>query len=305
MKKIIKLLFGLLIPMSVSGQLTPATNHYVLNPLTINPGYAGNRGVMNVAAFYRKQWVGIKGAPETVSLALDAPVANDKLGLGLIILNDKIGVTKETQFNTNYAYRIEVGKGLLSLGLGAGVLITNTAWSKLVVLDQGDEYYLTDSKVFTVPNFSFGAYYTIDNFFAGLSIPKLVGQKFDYDKNKYLLKNNFNDYIYMLNAGYMIDLSPKVKFLPSTLLALSLGDKILYDINAHFRIMDRFWIGASYRNNRSVTGLFQFQLTNQLKFAYSYDFDFNKLKTFSSGSHEVMLRYEFRYKIDAISPLNF
>lgn len=291
--------------MSVSGQLTPATNHYVLNPLTINPGYAGNRGVMNVAAFYRKQWVGIKGAPETVSLALDAPVANDKLGLGLIILNDKIGVTKETQFNTNYAYRIEVGKGLLSLGLGAGVLITNTAWSKLVVLDQGDEYYLTDSKVFTVPNFSFGAYYTIDNFFAGLSIPKLVGQKFDYDKNKYLLKNNFNDYIYMLNAGYMIDLSPKVKFLPSTLLALSLGDKILYDINAHFRIMDRFWIGASYRNNRSVTGLFQFQLTNQLKFAYSYDFDFNKLKTFSSGSHEVMLRYEFRYKIDAISPLNF
>ncbi len=291
--------------MSVSGQLTPATNHYVLNPLTINPGYAGNRGVMNVAAFYRKQWVGIKGAPETVSLALDAPVANDKLGLGLIILNDKIGVTKETQFNTNYAYRIEVGKGLLSLGLGAGVLITNTAWSKLVVLDQGDEYYLTDSKVFTVPNFSFGAYYTIDNFFAGLSIPKLVGQKFDYDKNRYLLKNNFNDYIYMLNAGYMIDLSPKVKFLPSTLLALSLGDKILYDINAHFRIMDRFWIGASYRNNRSVTGLFQFQLTNQLKFAYSYDFDFNKLKTFSSGSHEVMLRYEFRYKIDAISPLNF
>jgi type IX secretion system PorP/SprF family membrane protein len=305
MKRIKELILWLLIPLSVSGQLTPATNQYVLNPLTINPAYAGNRGVLNIAAFYRRQWVGIKGAPETVSLAVDAPVSNDKMGLGLIIVNDKIGVTKETQFNANYAYKIDMGKGVLSLGLGAGVFMTNTAWSDLVVLDPGDEYYLIDSKVFTVPNFSFGTYYSINNFFAGLSIPKLVGHKFDFDKNKYVLKNNFSDYIYLLNAGYLFDISPKVKFFPSTLITFSPGDKIIYDINAHFKFMDRLWVGASYRNNRSVTGLVQFQLTNQLKFAYTYDFDFNKLSTFSSGSHEVMLRYEFRYKIEAISPLNF
>ncbi len=305
MKRIKELILWLLIPLSVSGQLTPATNQYVLNPLSINPAYAGNRGVLNIAAFYRRQWVGIKGAPETVSLAVDAPVSNDKLGLGLIIVNDKIGVTKETQFNTNYSYKIDMGKGILSLGLGAGVFMTNTAWSDLVVLDQGDEYYLIDSKVFTVPNFSFGTYYSVNNFFAGLSIPKLVGHKFDFDKNKYVLKNNFNDYIYLLNTGYLFDLSPKVKFFPSTLISFSAGDKIQYDINALFRFMDRLWFGVSYRNNRSVTGLVQFQLTNQLKFAYTYDFDLNKLSTFSSGSHEVMLRYEFRYKIEAISPLNF
>lgn len=305
MKHIIKLLFGFMIPLSVSGQLTPVTNHYVLNPLTINPAFAGNRSVMNIAAFYRKQWVGIKGAPETVSLTMDTPVANDKIGLGLIVISDKIGVTKETQFNTNYSYKIEMGKGVLSLGLGAGLFVTNTAWSDLVVLDEGDEYYLIDSKVLTVPNFSFGSYYSNNKFFAGLSIPKLIGQRFDFDKNKYVLKNNFKEYLYLLNTGYLVDVSPKVKFLPSTMIALSMGNRILFDVNAHFRIMDRFWLGASYRNNRSVTGMFQFHLTNQLKFAYTYDFDFNKLRTFSSGSHEVMLRYEFRYRINAISPLNF
>lgn len=305
MKRIKELILGLLIPLSVSGQLTPATNQYVLNPLAINPAYAGNRGVMNIAAFYRKQWVGIKGAPETVSLTLDAPVSHDKLGLGLMLVNDKIGVTKETQVNTNYAFRIAMGKGTLSLGLGAGILMTNTAWSKLVVLDQTDEYFLIDSKVFTVPNFSFGTYYSNNNFFAGLSIPKLVGQKFNFDKNKYILKNNFSNYVYMLNAGYLFDLSQKVKFLPSALVSISSGEKVTYDINALFRIMDRFWIGSSYRSSKAVTGLIQFQVTNQLKFAYSYDFDFNKLRTFSSGSHEIMLRYEFRYKIEAISPLNF
>ncbi|HNR41584.1 MAG TPA: type IX secretion system membrane protein PorP/SprF [Bacteroidales bacterium] len=305
MKYIVKLLSGLLIPLSLSGQLTPVTNHYVLNPLTINPAYAGNRGVVNIAAFYRRQWVGIKGAPETASFTVDGLFANEKLGLGLIAITDKIGVTKETQFNTNYAYKIEMDKGVLSLGLGAGILITNTAWSDLVVLDPGDEYYLADSKVFAVPNFSFGSYYSNNKFFAGLSIPKLVGQRFDFEKNKYVLRNNFKEYVYLLNTGYLFDLSPRVKFLPSTLVALSINNKILYDLNAHFRVMDRLWLGASYRNNRSVTGMFQFQLTNQLKFAYTYDYDFNKLRTFSSGSHEVMLRFEFRYKIDAISPLNF
>jgi type IX secretion system PorP/SprF family membrane protein len=277
----------------------------MLNPLSINPAYAGNRGVFNIAAFYRKQWVGIKGAPETLTLAMDAPFSDDRMGLGLIIASDKIGVTKETQFNTNYAYRLNLKKGTLTFGLGAGIYITNTAWSDLVVLDPGDEYYLADSKTFVVPNFSFGASYSVKNYFAGFSIPKLIGQKFDFNKNKYVLKNSIKDYMYMFNTGYVFDISPGTKFFPSALITYSPVNKILYDINAHFKFMDRLWVGASYRNDRSVAGMFQFQLTNQLRFAYTYDFDFNKLRTFSSGSHEVMLRYEFRYKVEAISPLNF
>lgn len=303
--RIFKILFCLLVPLNLSAQLVPVTNQYMLNPLSINPAYAGSRGVFNMAAFYRKQWVGIKGAPETTTLAMDAPVSGERIGLGLTILSDKIGVTKETQFNTNYAYKINLKNGILSFGLGAGIYITNTAWSDLVVLDPGDEYYLVDSKVFIVPNFSFGTYYSVNNFFAGFSIPKLVGQKFDFNKNKYVLKNNFSDYMYMFNTGYVFDVSSKLKFYPSALITYSADNKILYDINAHFRLMDRLWIGSSYRSNRSVASMFQFQLTNQLKFAYTYDFDFNKLRTFSSGSHEVMLRYEFRYKVEAISPLNF
>ena len=305
MKRIIKILIYLIIPLSLSGQLTPFTNQYVLNPLTINPSFAGNRGALNIAAFYRKQWVGIPGAPQTMTLAVDAPMLDDKLGLGLIIISDKIGVTNATQFNTNYAYKINVGDGILSLGLGAGVILTHTAWSDLIVLDPGDDYYLIDSRMFVVPNFSFGTYYSNRNYFAGLSIPKLLGYKFNFDKNKYVLNNNPDEYYFLLNTGYLFDISPKVKFLPSSLIAFSPGDKLLYDINAHFNFVNRLWIGASYRNNRSIGALIQFQLNNQVKFGYTYDFDFGSLRTYSSGSHEIMLRYEFRYKVEAVSPLNF
>ena len=305
MRKIIKILFLLLIPASVSGQITPLTSQYVLNPLVLNPAAAGNRGVLNVAAFYRKQWVGVKGSPETMTLITDAPFRDDRMGLGLIVMSDKLGITKETHIKADYSYKVAVGTGTLSFGLGAGIAVTNTAWSKSIVLDPEDDLILTDDKGFVVPAFSFGTYYSDQRYFAGFSIPKLLGYKFDTDKKKYVISNNMGEYYYLFNTGYLLDLSPGLKFLPSALIAFSPGDKLLYDVNANFRIMDRFWFGASYRSNRAIIGMLQIQLNDQIRFAYTYDYDFAKLRTFSSGSHEVMLRYEFRYKVQAISPLNF
>ena len=305
MKTIIKVMFFLLIPEGLFGQLTPVTNQYILNPLTINPAYAGNRGALNIAAFYRRQWVGIPGAPETMTLAIDAPLLDSKLGLGLMITNDKIGVTRETNFSTYYAYKINMGEGNLSLGLGAGMIITNTAWSDLTVHDPGDEYYLLNSSVFVVPDFRFGVYYYNKNYFMGISIPKLLGNKFDFNKDKYTLKFNPGQYNYLLNTGYVFSLSPKLKFFPSTLVTISPGEKLLYDINAHFILFDRVWLGATYRNNSSFAGLLQFAINNQLRVAYTYDFDFNELRRYSNGSHEIMIRYEFRYKINVVNPLIF
>jgi len=305
MKRIIKSLILLLIPLSLAGQLTPVTSQYVLNPLSINPAYAGNRGALNIAAFYRRQWAGIPGAPETMTLAADAPFLDSKLGLGFSITNDKIGVTKETHFLTNYSYKINMDKGSLSLGLGAGLITTNTAWSDLVVLDPGDENYLTNSRVFVVPDFTFGAYYLNQNYFAGLSIPKLLGYKFNYDKNKYTLMVNPGKYNYLLNAGYVYTLNQKIKLFPSTLITISPGEKLLFDLNAYVSLNDRIWAGVSYRNGRSLGALCQFAINNQFRVAYTYDFDFGKLGQYSNGSHEIMIRYEFHYKVNAVSPLNF
>jgi type IX secretion system PorP/SprF family membrane protein len=305
MKRIIKSLILLLIPLSLAGQLAPVTSQYVLNPLSINPAYAGNRGALNIAAFYRRQWAGIPGAPETMTLAADAPFLDSKLGLGFIITNDKIGVTKETHFLTNYSYKINMNKGSLSLGLGAGLITTNTSWSDLVVLDPGDENFLTNSRVFVVPDFTFGAYYSNQNYFAGLSIPKLLGYKFNYDKNKYTLMVKPGNYNYLLNAGYVYTLNQKIKLFPSTLITISPGEKLLVDLNAYVSLNDRIWAGASYRNGRSLGLLCQFAVNNQFRIAYTYDFDFGKLGQYSNGTHEIMLRYEFHYKVNAVSPLNF
>ncbi|MFZ2285569.1 MAG: type IX secretion system membrane protein PorP/SprF [Bacteroidales bacterium] len=305
MKKIVKTLILLLVPVSLAAQLTPVTDQYILNPLTINPSYAGSRGGLSVAAFYRQQWVGISGAPRTMSFQVDAPVLSNKLGLGLFVVNDQIGVTRQTELMTSYAFRINLGGGVLALGLGAGLVATNTAWSDLIVLDPGDEYYLIDSRVFIVPDFSFGVYYNVKNYFVGFSVPRLLGYQFDFDRNKYSLKVEPGQYNYILNTGYLFSLGQKTKFMPSALLSYSIGDKFLYDVSAHFIMNDRLWLGATYRSTSSVTALAQFAINNQFKVAYSYDFNFGTLGNYNNGSHEIMLRYEFRYKVDVINPLIF
>lgn len=301
----LKVLPLLLIPFSLSGQLTPVSNQYILNPIVINPAHAGSNGLLNIAAFYRKQWIGVAGSPETMTLAIDGPLLDSKLGLGLLISSDKIGVTKESRLNTIYAYRIKRGEGMLSFGLGAGLIATNTAWSDLVVVDKEDSHYLSDSRVFIVPDFNFGVNYRYHNYFAAFSIPKLLGYNFNFNKNKYTIQVNPEQYNMLFNTGYRFSLSSDVKFLPSVLVSFSPGKELVYDINAHFSFFDRFWAGFSYRNNRSMSGLMQFSVNNKLKLAYIYDFDFEDLSRYSNGSHEIMFRYEFRYKLDAVNPLNF
>jgi type IX secretion system PorP/SprF family membrane protein len=298
-------LYAIFFFQGIHGQLAPVTDQYILNPQTMNPAYSGSRGALTMAAFYRRQWVGLKGAPETLTLAADAPMKEGRVGIGLNISTDKIGVTRESSFNTNYSYTVVAGDGKLSLGLGAGLLATNTKWSELTVLDPGDDLYLVDSKVFVVPDFSFGIYYTQKNYFAAASIPRLLQYKFNFDKNRYSLKANAGKYNYLFHTGYLFDIGEKSKFLPSVFLSISPGNKLLFDLNAHFGIYDRMWVGASYRSNKSTAILFQFMINNQLKAAYSYYFDFNRLGNYNNGSHEIMLRYQFLFKADVVNPLIF
>ncbi len=295
--------FFLLLPLALIGQLNPVTNQYVLNPLTINPAYAGNRGSLNIATFYRKQWVGIAGAPETLTLTGDASFFDKKVGFGLILISDKVGVTRENHILTNYSYKILLGKGMISFGLGAGVIITNTAWSDLVVIDPGDELYLAGSRLLVVPSTSFGTYYSRGNYFAGFSIPKLISYKFI--KNKYSSSVDLNQCNYMLSMGYLFSVAEKVKILPSTLIAYTPSQNMQFDLNVHVNFLNRFWAGISYSSINSVSGLLQFQANNQLKIAYTYDFNFGQLRTFNNGSHEIMLRYEFKYKVNVANPLIF
>lgn len=298
----------LFIGMKAYAQFSPTDNLYLLNPLLLNPAYAGSKGALNMMSIYGQKWAGIEGAPRELTFSIDAPVFDNRLGLGLVVKSSQVGVVRENQLVSNYAYKISSGRSTLSFGLGAGVIMTNTNYSELVVIDPGDERYLADAKLFAVPNFSFGVYYENETFFAGLTIPRLLSFKYDYANNKYLFNNKFSNYSYHLNTGMKIEISPDINFHPSAMLRYSLipaNAKFQYHLNAGFSFFERFDLGASYQSQGTVSAMAQFNISRQLGVAYMYDFQISELGNYSNGSHFIMLSYIFNYELDAVNPLMF
>jgi type IX secretion system PorP/SprF family membrane protein len=151
-------------------------SQYVFNGLLINPAYAGSREVLSATVLYRNQWVNIPGAPKTGVFSLDSPVKNQKVGLGLNMVFDKIGVTTRTSVSGIYSYKLYFEQSSLSFGLQAGVGFFNTNNSEVNYSNSSnaDPAFMTDYHM-VVPNFGFGTYYHSDRFFAGFSIMNILG----------------------------------------------------------------------------------------------------------------------------------
>lgn len=275
---------------------------YMFNPLALNPAFAGSRNVVSATALYRNQWSGIKGAPETTTFTIDAPINDKKIGLGLQVFNDKLGITNTTGIVASGAYRIRMDKGTLSFGL-QGSLANFRANYQNVALDQtgtNTDMAFQDNVNKTMFNIGTGIYYNSDKFYVGLSAPQLVPGKL---ASTPLSKQEIHLF---LTAGVVFNLNDDFKLKPSILIKEVKGAPIEGDLNAMFWIKDVVGIGAQYRTNADVSGLLEVQATPQIRIGYAYDHSITTLQTFNSGSHEIMLRYEFGYvKNKFISPRFF
>src|SRR5436190_22214619 len=121
MKKNIFTLLLILSPCLLFAQQDALVSQYMFNGLVLNPAYAGTHKYANATSQYRKQWVNFNGAPTTQIISADGPTKSKKVGLGLLLANDKIGVSKQTEIYGNYSYHLDLSsKTRLSMGLRAG-----------------------------------------------------------------------------------------------------------------------------------------------------------------------------------------
>ena len=66
---------------------------FMYNKLGLNPAFAGNHEQVALSAIIRNQWIGFEGAPVTQSASLNAPLASQKIGLGLNLTRNTIGIS--------------------------------------------------------------------------------------------------------------------------------------------------------------------------------------------------------------------
>jgi len=264
----------------------------------VNPAYAGVRGTPSLTALYRKQWVGIDGAPTTFTFSADAPIRNQKMALGVNLVQDKIGISNNLMLNLIYAYHIRFANdGKLSLGLQAGINQFKADYSSVETsLTPGqidDAFGYSTTSIF--PNFGFGAYYYTGKFFVGAGVPKMIKNNLSGTNSPTLdftsYPNRQNRHLFV-TTGYTFDLNPEWALKPSMMLKGVHGAPLELDVNLMTWWKEMLGVGLSYRTADAVVAMVQLQVKDELQFGYAYDMTISQFAGSNSGSHELMLRYE-------------
>lgn len=287
----------------------PVYSQYLQNGLLINPAYAGTRGALSAFMSYRLQWMGIPGAPVFQSISLNAPMKNDKVGLGIMAQFMKFGFTRSQSIYVSYAYHIKLKTGRLSFGLKGGFDRSNTDYSGILTTTKNDPVFVANDKPYFLPNIGAGMYYVADKLFAGISIPSFLSYRKNSSSGSVEAYHSFNNYDVIFSAGGLIIISDVLKFKPSVMIDYSLEKTkrlTQFDINGNFIIGDLIWLGGSYRTSEQVAvGILQVQLNPQFMFGFSYDYPAGRMNSYSKGSSEFILRYEFGYKVSSANPRYF
>ena len=294
-------LFGLLTLMllgHLNAQQDAQFTQYMYNTIVVNPAYAGSRDVLGISLLHRSQWVGTDGGPNTQTLNINGPFSK-RVGLGLSIIHDEIGnnTNQNTNFDATFSYTVLTSDtGKLAFGLKAGGHLLNIDFSRLrnynaSISPVGDSDLY---KKFS-PNIGAGIYYHTPKFYVGLSVPNIFEtQHFQNSTNgaTSIARERMNWY---LISGYVFDLNPNLKFKPAFLFKGVQGVPFQADFSANFLINEKFSLGAAYRLNAAVSGLFGFQMNRQFMLGLAYDREVSELGAtrFNDGSFELFLRYEF------------
>jgi type IX secretion system PorP/SprF family membrane protein len=272
-------------------------SQYMFNGLVLNPAYAGSKDYAAVTAMFRKQWTGFPGSPVTQSVSIHGPLKNRNIGLGLMISNDHIGVTNQTDVYGSYAYHIQMNNAKLALGLQFGVSYVKSKLSDLTVWDSNDPVFELNTQTNLLPNFGAGIYYYREKFYAGISVPHLM----NYDPDRTLgieVKDAFRQTRhYYFSSGIVIAVGSDLNIKPSVLVKYVDGAPIQYDLNINFLLNNILWVGASYRSKDAIVAMVEYQINKKFRFGYSYDVTLSRLRSYETGSHEIMLGYDFGYNI--------
>ncbi len=249
---------------SLQAQQDPIYASYMLNPLTINPAYAGSNNMLNASLQFRTQWAGLDANPTTLNFSSHMSTFRNKLGVGIMVVKDQLGDTKNTEFQGLVSYKIPLNTASLSFGMQTGFIRYETDPSSLTIRDPGDPAFveLTESKF----NTGVGVLLKSDNYMFGVSVPRLLpatvsqgGQSIELYKQAYYF---FGSYAWLLNEN--------IRFKPSVLLRGTAGSPLSYDINATMTFKEMYTAGLFTRNFNTY-GLIAQVMVDKFRFGYVFE----------------------------------
>ena len=267
MKKRLLLIASILVASLTSqAQIDPLYAQYLNNPLLINPAYSGLNNNLNAGITYRKQWAGFDGSPTTYNVNAHTSLVDNRMGVGLIVLKDNIGVNSNTEVHGTYAYRLDLGDRYFSFGLQAGVISYKSINSELNPFDKNDPAFSTNQN-FTKPSFGAGVILHSERYFFGLSVPRMLKAQVTVSDVEAEL---YSQHYYAM-GGYVFYLNEHIRLKPSVLFKSVKGSPISTDVNFAINLEEKYTAGIYTRNLNAYGLIAQMKLGGSYRFGYAFE----------------------------------
>jgi type IX secretion system PorP/SprF family membrane protein len=275
----------LLICLIGNAQQDPLYSQYLNNPILLNPAYTGSNQQWQTTAGYRTQWSGFEGNPTTLNFSSHLSLVDNKVGIGLIAIQDKIGEVKNTEFNLSYSYRLEVTDNkYLYFGLSTGMMRYNSDPGLLNLQQQDDPAFAFTN------NFQFntgaGLMFKTEQYMVGFSVPKLIPTSITEDDQTIQVYNQH----YYLFGVFTHNFNERVMLKPAVLLKGTSGAPLSVDVNINVVFEQSYTLGLLTRNLNTFGLLAQAKL-KQYRFGYVFEIPTDKSIGQRFYSHEVSLTY--------------
>lgn len=276
-------------------QLTdPIFTQYMNSMQTINPSYSGMWDKIGIQVFTRQYYVGHDKAPLVSSVSMYKPVKNENNGLGVDIVDERLGYEEKLTITANYAYQVKLDwHTYLRLGVKAGFVNYANLLTKYR-LDPDytpDDAFQKDVHMYFMPAWGVGALVYTRDYYVGLSVPQIINNDFQANRNNFSSLANVR-YAYLL-GGYFFGRQRQVRFKPTAMIKAAFNQPIQADVSANFLFFDKFWIGGMYRSNNTVAVITQFVMLPNIRFGYAAEFPFGReIWKYQAGTHEFRVVYE-------------
>ncbi len=279
MKKIIPIVLFIAVLSEARAQQDPLYSQYFNNPMLINPAFAGSFERLYAGLGYRSQWSGMDGAPTSFNFNSHLSLMENKVGVGALIVQDKLGDTKNTQFGAAISYRIKLTNSTFSFGMLPS--FTQYATDGNVLVLNPDRLFGT----YTVTSFNIGAGALLQNerYTISFSVPRLLANTANLDGiNVQTYSQNF--YLY---GSYNINLNERIQFRPSVLLRATGGTPVSADVNANLVFSQKYMAGLFTRNVNTYGVLVQ-AVMDKYRLGYIFEVP-GKSSALNFNTHEVSL----------------
>ena len=291
MKRFFFALLALIAAENTWAQYDASFAHYWAMEPSFNPATVGKEAKLNVVGAYAIQLAGFEHNPQTMYAAADMPfyAMGAYHGVGVQLMNDKIGLFSHKRLALQYAYQKRLFGGKMSLGVQAGMLGETFDGTILEVEDTSDPAFSTSSVNGTGFDLAAGIYYQARSWYVGISALHLNSPVVALGETNELSI----DPTYYFTAGYNIQLKHPFFKIQTSVLGRTDGVAWRADVTGRLKYEhDKkvMYAGLSYSPTNSVTVLIGGKL-HGIHLGYSYEIYTSAINV-GNGSHELFVGYQ-------------